>query len=124
MQTYALDNSLSVDRFCNLQLESWLSSFNRQVRSRKWFVHRLQLAVNAARKFDKVCLRLRTNELVSSNAASAVRRKLFSVWENISHTSILLLILIAVNIILTCILDIFTYIFTYLVNLHQLVAAG
>jgi len=29
IQTYSFDNSLSVDRFCNLQLESWLSSFNR-----------------------------------------------------------------------------------------------
>ena len=26
---YALSNSLSVDRLFNLQLESWLSSFNR-----------------------------------------------------------------------------------------------
>jgi hypothetical protein len=29
MQTYSFDNSLSVDRSANLQLESWLGSFNR-----------------------------------------------------------------------------------------------
>jgi len=29
IQAYSFDNSLSVDRLFNLQLESWLSSFNR-----------------------------------------------------------------------------------------------
>ncbi|MEY3289183.1 MAG: hypothetical protein RLZZ419_1425, partial [Pseudomonadota bacterium] len=42
MQTYSFDNSLSVDRFFNLQLESWLSSFNRQVQSSEEFAHQLQ----------------------------------------------------------------------------------
>ncbi len=69
MKTYALDNSLSVDRFFNLQLESWLSSFKRQAQSYIYVAQRLRLATTSARRFDKVCLRLRTNELVSSNAA-------------------------------------------------------
>ncbi|MEI6335672.1 MAG: hypothetical protein WCS87_14030, partial [Methylococcaceae bacterium] len=106
-QMYALSNSLSVDRFCNLQLESWLSSFNRQVQSP------LRGCTPATAYYSCCLLPVKPvlTKLVSNKATLTVRDKTFIPVEKHFPRVIIPLFLAIFYIYLS----VFSYIFNYLV---------